>query len=360
MSKPKVIAFYLPQFHPIPENNEWWGAGFTEWTNVAKAKPLFRGHIQPHIPADLGFYDLRLPEVRKAQADLAKQAGVEAFCYWHYWFGNGSRLLEKPFDEVLLSGEPDFPFCLAWANHSWYAKTWDNKGTDKLLIEQQYNGIDDYRMHFNALLPAFRDHRYLRIDNKPVFVVFKPLHHPEMSLFIEEWNKLAKNNGLDGIYFIGQSTQTQMQEIINLGFDAINHEEINHIHAKQSVFKRALLQFQIKVLHHPRKYDYLTAMTSMISDIDKQNDVYPTICPNYDHTPRSGSRGIVYTAANPDSFRQHVNQILSIIKDKPADRQIVFLKSWNEWGEGNYMEPDLQFGRRYIQTLAECLKKNSQ
>ena len=356
MSKPCVIAFYLPQFHPIPENDLWWGKGFTEWTNVGKARPLFRGHCQPRVPADLGYYDLRIPEVRQAQADMAKLAGVDAFCYWHYWFGDGRRLLEMPFNEVLVTGSPDFPFCLAWANHSWYAKTWDNKGSDKLLIEQKYNGVEDYRKHFEAVLPAFNDPRYLRIDNKPVFAIFKPLHHPEMALFIKEWNMLAKKNGLDGIYFVGQSTESQMNEILSLGFDAVNHEEVNRIHAKQSIVKRAIMQFQIRVLKHPRKYDYLQAMRSMISGVDKLDNVFPTICPNYDHTPRSGTKGIVYTNANPSRFRDHVNQILSLIKDKPCNRQVVFLKSWNEWGEGNYMEPDLQYGNEYILTLADCLK----
>ena len=154
--KARVIALYLPQFHPIPENDAWWGKGFTEWTNVAKAKPLFKGHYQPHIPADLGFYDLRLPEVREAQAELAREAGIEGFCYWHYWFGNGRRLLERPFNEVLESGKPDFPFCLAWANHSWSSNSW-KKGfalqKNTLLLEQTYPGEQDYIDHFHAVLP---------------------------------------------------------------------------------------------------------------------------------------------------------------------------------------------------------------
>ena len=152
----KVIAFYLPQFHPVKENDEWWGSGFTEWHNVVKAKPLFRGHYQPKLPADLSFYDLRLPETREAQAQLAREAGVYGFCYWHYWFGNGKRLLERPFDEVVASGKPDFPFCLAWANHSWYAKTWDPNKPDRLLIEQLYPGKEDNEKHFYKVLPAFK------------------------------------------------------------------------------------------------------------------------------------------------------------------------------------------------------------
>ena len=159
--KARVIAFYLPQYHPFKENDEWWGKGFTEWTNVGRAKPLFRGHYQPRVPADLGYYDLRMPEVREKQVNLAKEAGIEGFCYWHYWFGNGRRLMESVFDEVLISGKPDFPFCLGWANHSWFAKTWDKDGKkDKLLIEQQYLGIEDFKTHFGYALKAFKDPRY--------------------------------------------------------------------------------------------------------------------------------------------------------------------------------------------------------
>ncbi len=165
MGKHRVIAFYLPQYHPIPENDAWWGPGFTEWTNVAAARPLFRGHVQPRIPADLGFYDLRLPETREAQAELAREAGIEGFCYYHYWFGNGKQLLERPFNEVLSSGKPDFPFCLCWANHTWASSTWTNarsrKAGSQILMEQRYPGREDNEMHFRTLLPAFRDPRYI-------------------------------------------------------------------------------------------------------------------------------------------------------------------------------------------------------
>src|SRR5208283_1156501 len=172
MSLPaRLIALYLPQYHPIPENDEWWGKGFTEWTNVVKAKPSFRGHRQPHIPADLGFYDLRVPETRIAQAELALEYGIGGFCYWHYWFGEGKKLLEKPFEEVLKSGEPDFPFCLAWANESWTG-VWHGS-PDKVLREQTYPGSNDDEAHFYYLLTAFRDSRYLKVDDRPIFYVYK-------------------------------------------------------------------------------------------------------------------------------------------------------------------------------------------
>ena len=206
-SKVRVIAFYLPQFHPIPENDMWWGKGFTEWTNVGKAKPLFRGHYQPRVPADLGYYDLRLPEIREAQADLAREAGIEGFCYWHYWFGNGKQLLERPFNEVLESGNPDFPFCLGWANHTWKTSTWTQKNgarADNIIVEQLYPGREDYKMHFNYVLKAFKDPRYIKVAGKPLFVVFSPNSIPNCKTdFIEYWQELARLNGLPGIHFVG-------------------------------------------------------------------------------------------------------------------------------------------------------------
>lgn len=349
----KVIAFYLPQFHPVKENDEWWGSGFTEWHNVVKAKPLFRGHYQPKLPADLGFYDLRLPETREAQAQLAREAGVYGFCYWHYWFGNGKRLLERPFDEVVASGKPDFPFCLAWANHSWYAKTWDPNKPDRLLIEQLYPGKEDNEKHFYEVLPAFKDNRYIKIDGKPLFAIFKPLQVENVQAFIQQWQELAKKNGLPGIYFVGQGPQKDFESIMASGFDAVNHEEVNGIHAHQSKFVRTMKQIERVLLKRPRCYDYAKAMKEMIIPEDSCENILPTICPNFDHTPRSGTRGLVYVNNNPQTFGNHVRQILDIVKKK--EEKIVFLKSWNEWGEGNYMEPDEKWGKAYIEVLRKEL-----
>ena len=205
-TKARVIAFYLPQYHPIPENDKYWGKGFTEWNNVAKAKPLFRGHDQPRIPADLGFYDLRLPEIREQQAELAREAGVEGFCYWHYWMGGGKELLERPFNEVVDSGKPDFPFCLGWANHTWSTRTWNShKGREggEVIAEQTYPGVEDYTDHFNKYLKAFKDKRYIKVEGKLLFVVFSPRHFDDFKTFKACWNRLATENGLEGFYFVG-------------------------------------------------------------------------------------------------------------------------------------------------------------
>src|SRR5664280_2947039 len=224
--KAKIIAYYLPQFHPIPENDLWWGKGFTEWTNVGKAKPLYNGHYQPRIPADLGYYDLRVPEVREAQSELAKLYGIEGFCYWHYWFGHGKRLLERPFNEVLKSGKPDFPFCLSWANETWKGFSHGLKNRN-ILIEQLYTGKDDYEAHFYEVLPALKDKRYMSIDGKPVFMIYMPHQLPDPRSFIDLWQNLSVKNGLDGMFFIAHLFQFEkIEETLKLGFDSVNLNRI--------------------------------------------------------------------------------------------------------------------------------------
>lgn len=354
----RFIAFYLPQFHPTPENDEWWGKGFTEWVNVAKARPLFPGHVQPHIPADLGFYDLRVPEVRVQQADLAKEAGIEAFCYWHYWFGGGKRLLERPFNEVLKSGSPDFPFCLAWANHSWYKKLWDPNAKDKdiLLIEQKYLGIDDYVAHFNELLPAFKDKRYFKVDGKLFFVIYDALGFKDIKTFISIWRQLAKDNGLNDFYFVATDSDCRNRdEILKLGLDATYNNDTYNIHHKLSKYKKALLLLKRRYLKIPTVFKYKNAIKYMVTDDCRKDNVIPMITTNWDHSPRSGRNAIILTGATPQLFAELAKRGLDVVKNKPKDEQIIIIKSWNEWGEGNYMEPDLEFGKGYINALREVI-----
>src|SRR5574344_98573 len=219
--KIKVIAYYLPQYYPFKENDEWWGKGFTEWTNVGKAKPLFRGHYQPKVPADLGYYDLRVPEVAEAQAELARKAGVAGFCYWHYWFGNGRTLLEMPIQRVLKTGKPDYPFCFAWANHSWLNKSFGQGGNDQMLMEQLYPGEEDNEAHFYHCLEAFKDKRYMRYNDQPVFMIFDAMGFKEVDKFISQWNKLINKEGIaDKFYFIANIFSTSYLEIVKkYGFD---------------------------------------------------------------------------------------------------------------------------------------------
>jgi hypothetical protein len=360
--RPRVIAFYLPQYYPTETNDKYWGKGFTEWSNVCKARPLFRGHYQPHIPADLGFYDLRLKETRLAQAEMAKEYGIEGFCYYHYWFGNDRRELERPFQEVLESGEPDFPFMLCWANESWHKKFWNKDGvfSKKLIVEQQYNGIDDYTNYFYSLLPAFKDSRYMKVENKPMFMIYKPLDFPDFNIFIELWKKLAKNNGFDGFYFIGQSTDYEEdgELIFNKGFDSINTVRLDDIHKRRNHILRGFYKLYRTIFNVPLCYNYSKVKDYFITEIEKQENVIPTIIPNYDHTPRSGRNGYVYINSTPELFGKSVKYAIEAIKNKPQNKQIIFIKSWNEWGEGNYLEPDLIWKDKYLLEIKKLILAN--
>lgn len=358
--KARVLTFYLPQFHPIPENDLWWGKGFTEWTNVGKAKPLFPGHYQPHVPADLGYYDLRVPETREAQANLAREYGVEGFIYWHYWFGNGKRLLDRPFREVLETGSPDFPFALAWANESW-SGSFHGLRDGNILIEQLYPGDEDYINHFYSVLPAFKDKRYIQCEGKPLFFVYKPKQCPNISHFISLWQKLAKDNGLEGIYFIAigcslyseDSSRTFLNEVLAQGFQALNI--VNAYDASVNGFRFRLMRkifFKtLKLVPDIRPYSY----NQFACPIDSDIRVIPTLLPNWDHTPRSGIKGKILYGSSPEKFQEFLHLKLQAIQDKPFNSRFLIIKSWNEWAEGNYLEPDLRYGRGFLEALKKEL-----
>ncbi len=360
-TKARVIAYYLPQFHPIPENDEWWGKGFTEWTNVGNAKPLFKGHYQPRVPADLGYYDLRLPEVREAQAEMARNAGVEGFLYWHYWFGNGRKVLERVFTEVLQSGKPGFPFCLGWANHSWNNHDWnptEQWARRKDIISQTYPGKIDYENHFYSLLEAFHDKRYIKVAGRPLFLVFSLSDLPNPKELVDIWNNLAVKNGLDGIHFVGRAVSTKSLESLKVGFDAINStgEWLAEEHIRGRLI-RILLQRMRRYIGGLTLdvYPYGSIIKHIFNDTDKLENVYPTIIPQWDRSPRSGRRAVIYHGSTPELFRSHVNDALNLIAHKQYEKRILFLKSWNEWGEGNYMEPDLVHGHGYLNALRDAL-----
>lgn len=359
---PKVIAFYLPQYHPTKNNDAWWGKGFTEWTNVAKAKKLYPGHYQPKIPADLGFYDLRLPQVRAQQAELAKEAGIYGFCYYHYWFSKGHEELDMPFKSVVQLGQPDFPFCLCWANESWYSKFWNKDGSSqkKLLAEQLYPGKEDDEAHFYSLLDAFKDSRYIKVHGKLLFIIYQPLSFPHFLEFKQLWNELAANHDLPGFFFIGQTVNPDtVDDIISVGFDAVNHcHRLDNYYQNSSAcikfFWRLYGGFK-RIVKTPFVVSYKKAIRKAVNKIDYRNDVYPTMMPNWDHTPRSSDGGSVLHNARPEFFEKHAMQIMGVTLNKPIEDKIVFLKSWNEWGEGNYMEPDLRYGKGYIHALKRAI-----
>lgn len=337
--KARLIAYYLPQYHPIPENDKWWGKGFTEWVLVAGARPLFVGHEQPKIPGELGFYDLRLEETRIRQAELAREHGIEGFCYWHYWMGNGKRLLERPFNEVLESGVPDFPFCLAWANHSWNGVFFGAR--NKQLIEQKYGGKEDEENHFNYLLRAFKDPRYILVEGKPLLIIFDIWSIPECKGMMDFWRELALRAGLKGLHIVGIGNEVSEKWLERFGLDASNCTRHRHIGVLDKSEK------------HPKIYQYKDAMKHFLKPGPYALYEYPSIVPNWDTTPRLGEEAVIFIQSTPELFARHVRQVLRKVIYKPMENRIVMIKSWNEWAEGNYLEPDWKYQRAYLEVIKE-------
>lgn len=374
-TKARVIAYYLPQFHPTKINDKYWGKGFTEWTNVTKAKPQYRGHYQPQIPADLGFYDLRLPEIRQAQADMARENGVEGFMYWNYWFGNGKKILEMPIEELMRTAKPDFPFCVGWANHDWSNKTWQKTKSftkDTVFLKQEYLGKQDYTDYFYYLLPMFRDHRYIKVDEKPLFYVFDPDSCPDMKEFIQLWQHLAEKNGIPGIHFVARAdsigkadeiykknfmneVKARYDRYIDMGFDAVSSMNFRRAEILATgFFKKIIRNIRRKIFGYAlNSHDYMKLTEHYYTDEDKLDYVYPQITPRKDKTPRAGKNALVYTGSTPEKFRIAIKMALEKIKDKDDEHKILFLNSWNEWGEGSYMEPDIVWGHQYLDVLRE-------
>lgn len=365
-TKARVIAIYLPQFHPIPENDEWWGKGFTEWVNVAQARPLFKGHYQPRIPRDLGFYDLRMPEIREAQAEMAKNAGIEGFMYWQYYFWEGKMLLERPFEEVMQSRKPDFPFCLGWANHSWQTKTWKRDASRKdgktMIMEQKYDGVKQYKAHFMYNLPAFKDKRYITVDEKPVFVIWNPEDHPgEIKLMMNVWRQLAVQNGLKGIHFIArQYMYSTLKDLLNMGFDAVYQERTANAmyEGYADRFKHHVMNVLQKITGHKvllDKHDFKKCFKALVNDEATKMEVYPSLLSGYDRSPRAGRNAQIFYNFTPEVWREHIKDVLSYVKAKDKEHNIIFLKSWNEWGESNYVEPDIKYGTALLDVLKDEL-----
>ncbi|MCP5346816.1 MAG: glycoside hydrolase family 99-like domain-containing protein [Gammaproteobacteria bacterium] len=345
-----VIALYLPQYHPIPENDEWWGKGFTEWTNVTKAKPLYRGHKQPNLPADLGFYDLRVSETREEQAALAQNYGVTGFCYYHYWFGGGRRLLERPFDEVLSSGKPDFPFMLCWANQTWTG-AWH--GLDKkVLIEQTYPGRDDEIQHFEYLSRAFNDPRYIRVDGKPVFMIFQPSDLPEPVEFTSRLRSMAVEAGFEGLYLIAEHGNPFWDATAH-GFDAFVNKPGFRRRRGWTPWKHPVKKLRNKWLDFrgkPTISSYQSKIEYFVPEKASQLAI-PCVLPNWDNTPRSGSQGLVLKGSTPELFGKMLGRAIDRCQSRDAKDNFLFVKSWNEWAEGNHLEPGTEYGHSYLEQL---------
>ncbi len=353
----RAIAFYLPQFHPIPENDEWWGKGFTEWTNVTKAKPILSGHYQPHLPADLGFYDLRLPEAREAQAALARSHGIHGFCYYHYWF-NGRRLLERPFNEVLASGSPDLPFCLCWANENW-TRIWDG-GNRHLLIEQRYDADDDIA-HIESLIPAFNDPRYIRVQGKPLFIIYRTGLLPDPAATAERWQRAARAAGLDGLYLVRVESHGDLVDPRQIGFDAaVEFAPFNGL--VQRMFTDRKHRWLMNLRLFPRAarrhgfYDYGTVAQHSVRRPAPPYQRFHCVSPSWDNTARRQAGATVLLNANPDAYEQWLRQVAQQTRERfEPDQRLVFINAWNEWAEGNHLEPDQKWQHAYLEATQRAL-----
>ena len=356
---PRLIALYLPQFHPIPENNEWWGEGFTEWRNVSKAKPLFEGHYQPHVPADLGYYDLRNKETRLAQAALARKYGIEGFCYYHYWF-KGRRLLELPLQEVLESGEPDLPFCICWANENW-TRRWDGE-EHQILMKQEYSEEDD-RQHIQSLLPVFEDERYIRVDGKPLFLVYRTENLPNPARTAEIWRTEARKAGV-GELFLVRVESISKSDPGKINFDAALE------FAPDWWNKGPQLKAGPEAGGHPggnlahMVNDNWIHSYKWLAEAMMDKDVPPykwfrCVTPSWDNWARRRDGGNIFLGSTPEKYEAWLSQAIEDTNGRLlGEERIVFINAWNEWAEGNHLEPDEKWGHGYLQATRRALDEN--
>ncbi len=376
----KIIAFYLPQFHSIPENDQWWGKGFTEWTNVKKAKPLYRGHYQPRIPLDENYYNLLDPGVMRWQVDLARKYGVYGFCFYHYWF-DGHMLLEKPVDMYLENKDLDLSYCLSWANEDW-TNAWAGKDT-KTLITQNYGDEDEWARHMEYLLPHFEDNRYIHFDNKPLLIIYRPEIIPQLNRMLDFMNDYARTRGHKGISFAYQNVHFDLIEGADKSKFELNIEyqptyalaadrsekEIAGDARKETLkgylrrsafaehlraFRNTRLYYYLRDLKRIKTYDYDTMWRRVLEREPADSKCVPGAFVDWDNSPRKGNLGFVFQGATPEKFRKYLTVQIQRAR-KIYNKDMIFLFAWNEWAEGGYMEPDSRFGYGYLEALKRAL-----
>lgn len=349
----RLIAFYLPQYHPIPENDRWWGKGFTEWTNVTKAFPNFDGHYQPHLPIDLGFYDLRLPETRQEQADLARKYGLSGFCYYYYWFG-GKRLLHRPLDEVLKTKEPDFPFCVCWANENW-TRRWDG-AEHEILIAQNHSTEDDINF-INSLIPAFNDERYIRINGKPLLLVYRVKLLPNAKKTAEVWREVCHKAGVGDIYLCAVQS-FDMRDPRPFGFDGAVE------FPPHSTRVRGLDLLQVHVVNpafQGHLYDYEDYVRNALNTPEVDYTLFRSVMPSWDNTARRQNNGHIFVNSNPENYEIWLSETIQQTKRiHSGDERIIFINAWNEWGEGCHLEPDTKYQYRFLEATRNALKSEDE
>ncbi|MCI8771644.1 MAG: glycosyl transferase [Lachnospiraceae bacterium] len=352
----KMIAFYLPQFHRIPENDEWWGEGFTEWTNVKKSKPVFRGHYQPRIPLHQNYYNLSDPDVMVWQMDLAKKYGIYGFCFYHYWFA-GKKLLEKPVEDMLKNGRANLPFCLSWANEPW-TRTWDGKiGSREVLIGQDYGGKADWKEHFEYLLQFFKSPNYIKYHEKPVFLIYRAQNVEGLEEMMDYWQKLAKKSGLQGIAFFQMNTIYGYKKSAR-GFDGIVDFEPVRTLALSKSFWALKCRFFLSCDFLPAKVKYSDILNEMVKDerlLDSKR--FYGMFTGFDNAARKGIKGLLIYKNSPESFGHFLD--IQVKRSIAEGKEFLFINAWNEWAEGAYLEPDERYGYGYLEAVKRVSVENN-
>lgn len=370
----KILAYYLPQFHEIEENNKWWGKGFTEWTNVKKAKPLFEGHNVPRIPLNDNYYNLLDLSVQKWQVKLAKKYGIYGFCMYHYWF-NGHLLLEKPINQYLEHKELDLPFCFSWANEYW-TNGWVS-ADNKILIAHDNSDEQDWINHFNYFLPFFKDDRYIKIEGKPLIVIYFPNILQKCNEMIECWRKMALENGFPGLEIIYQKASTHFDKKVDKShFDGgIEFQPGYSLVKNQNILKRVYqrnkfilsnfiklnfhISFKKKLNVKVTHFDYDKIWKDILETKPDNDNMYPGAFVDWDNTPRRGNRGSLYDGVTPEKFKKYLTAQIKNTKEN-YHKDILFLFAWNEWGESGYLEPDIRNRYAYLEAVKDALIENNE
>lgn len=357
--RPQIIAFYLPQFHTIPENDEWWGKGFTDWVNVKKSKPLFKGHLQPRVPEN-GYYDLADVEVMRTQADMARKYGLSGFCFYHYWFA-GKLLLEKPAAQLLEHPDIDMPYCFSWANEPW-ARTWDGKAR-QVLMPQAYGAEEDWRKHFDYLLPFFQDQRYMKHDGAPVFLIYKSRSIPRCGEMMQKWIAWAQEAGLAGIHFVQTIRERQLDQR-ELPFSAqVEFEPARSIHQQSALslqmqrVRRLAINIYNKVSQkkHPTNARIPFKNMAHISlSNNSPKGTYGGVFAGWDNSPRRGENATIILPPTKQEFAEYLRAKLRQTREVYGTNTI-FVNAWNEWAEGTYLEPDTELHYSYLEAIREVV-----
>ena len=371
----KIITFYLPQFHTIPENDEWWGEGFTEWVNMKKAQPLYEGHYQPRVPLNNNYYDLSDPETMRWQVSLANKYGVYGWCLYHYWF-NGKLLLEKPVENLLRDKSLNIHYCLSWANEPW-TNGWVAEKA-KVLIAQRYGREKEWKEHFDYLLPFFKDERYIRVDGKPLFVLYKTDIIPDMNEMLDYYQKLAKDAGLKGICFAYQALyQNHPTMPDDSRFDLNIHYEPPYAvrdltHQKHSFARSVKRKVECFLNMHTKInierlsltqglkfFDYDKVWEAILNRKPLSDKCVPGAYVDWDNTPRRPTRGSIHKGASPEKFKKYLSRQIRRARDV-YHKDMIFMFAWNEWAEGGYIEPDEKFKYGYLEAIKEALEENNE